>query len=59
MVASCVCAMWRQNNHLDVITFCTEIMALKPYDLHPRLLYAQQNTVRIMVPYFICCDLLQ
>lgn len=49
MVASCVCAMWRQNNHLDVITFCRAKMTLKPYDPHLRLLYAPQKSARTMV----------
>lgn len=49
VVASCVCAMWRQNNHLAVITSCSEIMALKPYDPHPRLPCARQNSATSVV----------
>jgi len=41
--------MWRRNNHLDVITFRRVVMASQPYDPHPRILNAQQNSARTMV----------
>lgn len=42
----CVCVMWWQNNHLDVITFWREIMALKLYDPHPRLLLPNRTELQ-------------